>query len=106
MGPCRAAPGGRQGGCCGCRVRPYVCPQAERRDSMADIFISYKRQDRRRIEAMSQALVDLGLSVWFDYSIDVGEDWSKRITSELEAARAVIVCWSPEACLSSWVLRE
>jgi hypothetical protein len=73
---------------------------------MADVFISYKRQDRRRIEAMSQALVDLGLSVWFDYSIDVGEDWSKRITSELEAAKAVIVCWSPEACISSWVLRE
>ncbi len=55
---------------------------------------------------MSQALVDLGLTVWFDYSIDVGEDWSKRITSELEAAKAVIVCWSPEACTSSWVLRE
>jgi TIR domain len=73
---------------------------------MADVFISYKREDSRRVEAMSQALIDLGLSVWFDYSIDVGEDWARRITLELDAASAVIVCWSPEACISSWVLRE
>lgn len=73
---------------------------------MADVFVSYKREDRRRVEQLSQILVDLGLSVWFDYSIDVGEDWAKRITEELEAASAVIVCWSPEACVSSWVLRE
>jgi TIR domain-containing protein len=73
---------------------------------MADVFISYKREDRRRIEAMSQALVDLGLSVWFDYSIDVGEDWSKRIQKELEEAQAIIVCWTPEACQSDWVKHE
>lgn len=73
---------------------------------MADVFVSYKREDRRSVEALSQALVDLGLSVWLDYSIEVGEDWAKRIMAELDAAKAIIVCWSPEACTSSWVLRE
>lgn len=73
---------------------------------MADVFISYKRQDRTRVDQLSQALIDLGLTVWFDYSIDIGENWAKRITAELDAAKAVIVCWSPEACTSSWVLRE
>lgn len=73
---------------------------------MADVFISYKRIDRRRVEQMSQALSDLGLSVWFDYSIDVGEDWARRIRKELDAAKAVVVCWTPEACESDWVKHE
>ncbi len=73
---------------------------------MADVFVSYKREDRRRIEQLSQALGDLGLSVWFDYSIDVGEDWAKRIQRELDEAKAIIVCWTPEACKSDWVKHE
>jgi len=73
---------------------------------VADVFISYKRADRRRIEQMSQALIDLGLTVWFDYSIEVGEDWAKRIQIELDAAKAIIVCWTPDACQSDWVKHE
>ena len=73
---------------------------------MADVFVSYKREDRRLIELMSQALNDLGLSVWFDYSIEVGEDWAKRIQAELDTAKAIIVCWTPEACQSDWVRHE
>lgn len=73
---------------------------------MADVFVSYKREDRRLVELMSQALTDLGLTVWFDYSIEVGEDWAKRIKAELDAAKAIIVCWTPEACQSDWVRHE
>lgn len=73
---------------------------------MADVFVSYKREDRRRIEQLSQALGDLGLSVWFDYSIDIGEDWARRIQNELDEAKAIIVCWTPEACKSDWVKHE
>lgn len=73
---------------------------------MADVFISYKREDRRTVEQLSQALSDLGLSVWFDYSIEVGENWSRRIQQELDEAKAIVVCWTPEACKSDWVKHE
>ena len=73
---------------------------------MADVFVSYKREDRRTVEDLSQALGDLGLTVWFDYSIEIGEDWAKRIQTELEEAKAIIVCWTPAACKSDWVRHE
>lgn len=73
---------------------------------MSDVFISYKREDRLRVETLAGILVDLGLDVWFDAGIDVGEAWAHRIERELAASAAIIVCWTPAACASEWVLRE
>ena len=33
---------------------------------MADIFISYSRDDRPRVEPLAEALVSAGYSVWWD----------------------------------------
>ena len=33
---------------------------------MADIFISYKREERARIVPLAQALESLGYTVWWD----------------------------------------
>jgi hypothetical protein len=73
---------------------------------MADIFISYKREDRARVEILIALLSDLELDVWFDDGIAVRDEWEKRINAELEAARAVLVCWTFAAISSEWVTRE
>jgi hypothetical protein len=73
---------------------------------MADVFISYKREDRARVEALTELLIDLELSVWFDAGIEVGAAWEARIMEEAEAASAMIVCWSFAATASPWVKRE
>jgi serine/threonine-protein kinase len=60
----------------------------------ADVFISYKAEDRRRIEPLVQALQADGYSVWWDQHIGAGDDWRQAIERQLDAARCVIVAWS------------
>jgi len=73
---------------------------------MADVFISYKREERAQIERLAAALRDLGLSVWFDASLSAGESFSSEIDREARAAKAILVCWSPTARESRWVIAE
>lgn len=73
---------------------------------MADVFISYKREDRPKVEALNALLVDLELTAWFDAGIEVGAAWEKRIMEEAEAASAMVVCWTFAATASPWVRRE
>ena len=61
---------------------------------MSDVFISYKAEDRRRIQPLVQALEADGYSVWWDQHIGTGDEWRQAIERQLEAAKCVIVVWS------------
>ena len=61
---------------------------------MADVFISYKAEDRRRIQPLVQALKADGYSVWWDQHIGTGDEWRQTIERQLDAAKCVIVAWS------------
>ena len=61
---------------------------------MPDVFISYKAEDRRRIQPLVQALQTEGYSVWWDQHIGAGDDWRQTIESQLDAAKCVVVAWS------------
>jgi len=61
---------------------------------MSDVFISYKAEDRRRIQALVQALKADGYSVWWDQHIGTGDEWRQTIERQLDAAKCVIVVWS------------
>lgn len=61
---------------------------------MADIFVSYKSEDRRRVEPLVKALQANGYSVWWDRYIGTGDEWRETIERELDAAKCVIVAWS------------
>lgn len=73
---------------------------------MADIFISYKREQRARVQELVTALLDVGFTVWFDASLSAGESFSDEIDREVRKAKVVIVCWSPGAASSQWVKAE
>ena len=60
----------------------------------ADVFISYKAEDRRRIQPLVQALQADGHSVWWDQHIGTGDEWRETIERQLDVARCVIVAWS------------
>jgi len=73
---------------------------------MADIFISYARDDRDKIEKLAAALEQEGYSVWWDQRIAGGAEFSKDIERELNAAKVAIVAWSAIANESRWVRDE
>jgi hypothetical protein len=75
-------------------------------NAVADIFISYKRNERQAIERLASELRRLGFSVWFDAGLNAGEAFSDEIDREAKAAKAIVVCWSPSALQSQWVKAE
>jgi adenylate cyclase len=73
---------------------------------MADVFISYARADRDRAAPLVAAIKGAGWSVWWDPEIAPGQEFDGRIEAELEAARVVVVIWTPTSVTSRWVRGE
>ncbi len=73
---------------------------------MADIFISYAKDDRATIDALSEDLEKLGYSHWYDAGLLPGHSWRQRIRSEIEKAAVIVVLWSPHSVNSKFVLDE
>lgn len=73
---------------------------------MAEIFISYAREDREHAKALAGILASRGWSVWWDRKIPVGKNFSRVLEEELHAARAVVVLWSSHSIKSEWVENE
>jgi membrane-associated phospholipid phosphatase len=73
---------------------------------MADIFISYSRQDLPRARHIEHALSQCGWSVFWDRDLLPGEGYRRAIERELKDARCVIVLWSRTSVESEWVIDE
>ena len=73
---------------------------------MADIFVSYARQDKARVAPLVAALEAKGWSVWWDPEVTPGQEFDRQISAELDAAKAVIVVWTPLSVDSRWVRGE
>jgi hypothetical protein len=73
---------------------------------MADIFISYSRSDRARVQSLADALSKHGWSVWWDRQIAAGRTFDHVIADALAAARCVLVVWSKASIASDWVREE
>lgn len=61
---------------------------------MADVFVSYKAEDRRRVRPLVEALEAEGFSLWWDERIGGGDEWRRSIEEHLSEALCVIVVWS------------
>lgn len=73
---------------------------------MADIFVSYARQDKVRVEPLVAALERQGWSVWWDPAINPGQEFDDRIAEEIDRASAVVVVWTAASVASRWVRGE
>ena len=73
---------------------------------MAEVFISYAREDRGTATRLADALAARGLPVWWDRNLVLGRDYDRDIERELTTARAVLVIWSPDSVESDWVRAE
>ena len=73
---------------------------------MAEVFISYSQKDRALVAPIAAALEELGVDVWYDREISAGQSFGAVIRERLKEAKAILVCWSPEAIASQWVDAE
>lgn len=73
---------------------------------MADIFISYARADRSKVEPLAKAFDAQGWSTWWDPHIRGGQHFDRIIEEALSKARCVVVIWSHNSVDSNWVRAE
>ena len=73
---------------------------------MADVFISYKSEDRDRVADVAQGLESEGFEVWWDAALQGGETYDEVIERALHDAKVVVVLWSSRSVGSRWVRSE
>jgi hypothetical protein len=73
---------------------------------LADIFISYSKQDQDDARLLAAFLEAEGYSVWWDAGLHSGDNFRKVIMTELGRARAVIAVWTENSIHSDWVASE
>jgi hypothetical protein len=75
---------------------------------VTDVFVSYRRAERQRMQVIEQRLKEAGLTVWLDSRLQVGgsEGFDAEIEREVSSASSVLVCWTNEALRSTWVRAE
>lgn len=73
---------------------------------MAEIFISYSREDREWVERLASQLQSEGYSVWWDWDLLVGKRYRETIDNELQTCRAAVVVWSQHSIQSDFVRDE
>ena len=73
---------------------------------MADVFVSYARNDEAVAVRVVDALRSDGYAVWRDDELPAHLAYADVIEERLKSAKAVVVLWSAEAARSQWVRAE
>lgn len=73
---------------------------------MADIFLSYSRDDRPKAEIIAKALEAAGYSVWWDKVLRAGQTYDEVTEDMLSDSKVAVVLWSKTSVNSKWVRAE
>jgi TolB-like protein len=73
---------------------------------LPEIFLSYSREDQVTARRFAEGLAREGFSVWWDQSLNAGEDFDRVTELALADSRAVVVLWSKRSVDSRWVRAE
>lgn len=73
---------------------------------MADVFVSYAREDQARAAQIARGLEAEGYDVFWDNEIPPGQTWADYIEAKLADAKALVVLWSGASTQSQWVREE
>jgi hypothetical protein len=73
---------------------------------MADIFLSYAREDAARAQQVAKGLEAAGYDVFWDTEIPPGTTWADYLESKLSQSKALVVLWSAASTQSQWVREE
>jgi tetratricopeptide (TPR) repeat protein len=73
---------------------------------MADVFLSYAREDDSLAQELANRLFEMGWHVFWDQGIQSGTNWTDRLHYELVTCDCVVVLWSAASVQSTWVKHE
>jgi len=73
---------------------------------MADIFISYSREDAERTDSIIKILEAEGFSIFYDIDVRAGERFDDALENQLSEAKCVLALWSKSSVQSRWVHAE
>jgi hypothetical protein len=73
---------------------------------MADVFISYARENQRFAQRLADAVRQEGYDVFWDDDLPPHLSYGEVIEEKIANARAAIVIWSKDAAASEWVRAE
>ena len=74
---------------------------------MTKLFISHSTKDTEFVRQLAQALTEMGMNVWIDFTdIPAGMNWSTAVQKALDECEAMLVVISPEAMDSTNVENE
>ena len=73
---------------------------------MAQVFLSYARDDAETARKLAAVLADSGQTVWWDRHLHGGANFSSEIERELKNSQVVMVLWSRASIASAWVQDE
>jgi hypothetical protein len=74
---------------------------------MAQVFISYSKEDAEPTVALARTLEAAGITVWWDTSLLPDDPhFPETIRREITRASAAIVIWTPTSVKSRWVYAE
>ena len=87
-------------------VAPANAPSAPLIAAAGDVFVSYARNDRARVEPLLACLRQLAITYWIDDYLTPGEPFDRRIDLQVSICRAHVIAWSSLAVASDWVRSE
>lgn len=73
---------------------------------MSDVFISYKREERRFAKGIAEALSKLGYEAWWDVELLPGAKFADEIKEVIKKSKITIVIWSLNSINSDFVRAE
>ena len=71
---------------------------------MADVFISYLREERDKASTLARAVARNGYSVWWDVELLPDEKFANEIDPVLRSSKVAIVLWSEKSVKSRVVM--
>lgn len=72
-----------------------------------DIFVSYSRRDKAKVDAIMEILINKGYSVWIDVDgIESGEAFRQNIVEAIENSSIIIFFSSESSNISKWTTKE
>lgn len=74
--------------------------------AVADVFLSYNREDQPKAKVIAEALERAGFQVWWDTVLRAGQTYDEVTEKQLRDAWAVVVLWSSRSVQSKWVRAE